>query len=451
MLRANLLAPQLIGGFVARSARRRIPGSYGGWHQRWLAPKVPATFSGRSLRAGWRGGELGDGADQFRHHDGLLDVTLVAGGERGGDVLVAHVGRQRDGRRESAVPPGKRAQLAYEIVAVLAWHRDVADHDVGALAHEGLERLRGGRSGTDACPLALQQRAEERARILLVVDDKNAQPGQVRQIVGAGDIFERRTLDRLARIVHRLQHTHRQQGGEPRAAVLPLAVRAHGPSVQFDEVPHDRQAETQPAVTAGRRAIGLRKTIEDVGQELGADADARVFDRDRRVVALALQAHGHAAVARRELHRVRQQVPEHLLQAIAVPRNGIDIVDLTVNRDVLGFGGWRDGVERRVHHVAQAHRREVQPQLAADDPRDVEDVLDQLRLRHGVVADDAQRALRRRGIRLARREQVRPAEDRVQRRPQLVRQGREELVLHPVDGLGLRARDLLAFEQRQPL
>ena len=42
---------------------------------------------------------------------------------------------------------------------------------------------------------------------------------------------------------------------------------------------------------------------------------------------------------------------------------------------------------------------------------------------------------------LPERQQVRPAEDRVERRAQLVRQRGQELVLHPVDGLGVsRAR-----------
>ena len=52
---------------------------------------------------------------------------------------------------------------------------------------------------------------------------------------------------------------------------------------------------------------------------------------------------------------------------------------------------------------------------------------------------------------LARGQQVRPAEDGVERRAQLVRQRGEELVLQAVDGLGVRAGALLAFEQRQAL
>jgi hypothetical protein len=121
--------------------------------------------------------------------------------------------------------------------------------------------------------------------------------------------------------------------------------------------------------------------------------------------------------------------------------------------DLDGFrlGRRRDGVERGFDDVAQVHRADIQPQLAADDPRDIEDVFDQLRLRHRVVADDGNRSLDQVGVALARGEQVRPAEDRVERGAQLVRQRREELVLHPVDGLGVSARAPLALQQGQPL
>ena len=51
------------------------------------------------------------------------------------------------------------------------------------------------------------------------------------------------------------------------------------------------------------------------------------------------------------------------------------------------------------------------------------------------------------GIELAAGEQLRPAEDRVERRPQLVRERREELVLRAVRRLRLEPGLLLALEQ----
>ena len=53
----------------------------------------------------------------------------------------------------------------------------------------------------------------------------------------------------------------------------------------------------------------------------------------------------------------------------------------------------------------------------------------------------------RRGRCAPRPQELRPAEDRVQRRAQLVRERGEELVLHPVRPLGLRAGELLALQE----
>ena len=49
--------------------------------------------------------------------------------------------------------------------------------------------------------------------------------------------------------------------------------------------------------------------------------------------------------------------------------------------------------------------------------------------------------------RLQSPQQRRPAQDRVQRRAQLVRQRREELVLEPADALGFLARRALRFQR----
>ena len=79
---------------------------------------------------------------------------------------------------------------------------------------------------------------------------------------------------------------------------------------------------------------------------------------------------------------------------------------------------------------AEVDRRGSEPELAGDDARDVEQVLDELGLRPRVALDGLERARRSaRGVELAAAEQLRPAEHGVERRAQLVRDGRQELVL----------------------
>ena len=89
--------------------------------------------------------------------------------------------------------------------------------------------------------------------------------------------------------------------------------------------------------------------------------------------------------------------------------------------------------------------------MPADDARHVEDVLDDPRLRARVALDDVERPVRVAGRAASLPQHRRPAEDRVERRAQLVRHRREELVLRAIGALGLLARLPFALEQRREL
>jgi len=55
-----------------------------------------------------------------------------------------------------------------------------------------------------------------------------------------------------------------------------------------------------------------------VRQELGRDADAGVGDAQLDVGVHPLQADLHLSATFREFHGVREQVPQHLLQAFGI-------------------------------------------------------------------------------------------------------------------------------------
>ena len=97
----------------------------------------------------------------------------------------------------------------------------------------------------------------------------------------------------------------------------------------------------------------------------------------------------------------------------------------------LGVGGRRDGFERRPHQAGEVDALDVEPHLARDDARDVEHVLDDLGERHRVALDGCQRLRLPLQLDRALAQHAGVAEDRVQRRAQLVRQAGEELVLQP--------------------
>src|SRR4051812_9838842 len=75
---------------------------------------------------------------------------------------------------------------------------------------------------------------------------------------------------------HRSLFEHRQLDGERRAASLAIAVHRDRAGVELDNVPGDRQAEPETALAR----LVAPEAIEDVGQELRANADTIVANTD---------------------------------------------------------------------------------------------------------------------------------------------------------------------------
>ena len=141
-------------------------------------------------------------------------------------------------------------------------------------------------------------------------------------------------------------------------------MSVHAPAVRLHDVAHDREPETEPVLLA-LAALGLLKPIEDMRQELGSDAAARIADHDFGVRVHALQGDFDPAAARREFDRVRQEVPDHLQQAVRIARYGFDhLVDAGVDAHALGIGRGADGPDRLFDDARQYHRLHVQTGLA---------------------------------------------------------------------------------------
>ncbi|CAN5656059.1 hypothetical protein BH18ACI5_BH18ACI5_05920 [soil metagenome] len=118
---------------------------------------------------------------------------------------------------------------------------------------------------------------------------------------------------------------------------------------------------------------------------------------------------------------------------------------------MFGISGGAHGFERGVDHASNRDQPQVQPQFAGDDPRDVEEILDQLRLQPAVAIDDLDGTARRVVIETAPGEQPRPAEDGIELRSQFVGKRRQEFVFGAVRFLRLEACALLALEKLAPL
>jgi hypothetical protein len=68
-------------------------------------------------------------------------------------------------------------------------------------------------------------------------------------------------------------------GSQHQKARIPSTALGNDLSaVQFDQMPHDRQPQSQSPIVTSAAAVRLTKTLEDMGQEFGADSDAGIND-----------------------------------------------------------------------------------------------------------------------------------------------------------------------------
>ena len=107
----------------------------------------------------------------------------------------------------------------------------------------------------------------------------------------------------------------------------------------------------------------------DTRKKFGGDANAGVAHRHFNVGIDARETDLYLAPSVCELHRVGQQIPEHLLQALRVTGNRTGLrIDHGLDAHALGFGRRRDHVNGIPDNLWEVHRLDVEPDLSRDDP-----------------------------------------------------------------------------------
>jgi hypothetical protein len=86
----------------------------------------------------------------------------------------------------------------------------------------------------------------------------------------------------------------------------------------FDQMLDNRETEAKAAMRPRRRAVSLLKPIEHPRQQVWCDADAGVMDHNLRAAVDALDTDIDHPLFGRELQRVRQEIRDHLLQALGI-------------------------------------------------------------------------------------------------------------------------------------
>src|SRR6185436_15575412 len=113
---------------------------------------------------------------------------------------------------------------------------------------------------------------------------------------------------------------HQRQPQRELAAVPEPVARGHDrATVQLDELAAQCEPDAEPAATDERAVLGhLAEHLEDLRQALGRDAEAAVGDMDERLVALECGTYRDLAVRVTVLRGVREQIHEHLSQALEI-------------------------------------------------------------------------------------------------------------------------------------
>ena len=220
-----------------------------------------------------------------------------------------------------------------------------------------------------------------------------------------------------------VNHLHGQPDGECRSLAFAGTGDFDASAVKFDELLDDRQAKAQPAMPARGARIGLAEAVEHVGQKLGLDSLARIGNSEFEMRVDALHRDLHLAALGRELDRVREQVPNDLLQPAAVAEYWSRVgIQHRFDANVLGVGGRTHRVDGGADDLRQVDGGDIQPHLARNDAAHIEQVFDELRLGFGVSLDDCQTFMFLAVVFRAKHE-LGVTQDRVERRSQFVRNG----------------------------
>src|SRR5262245_36727075 len=111
-------------------------------------------------------------------------------------------------------------------------------------------------------------------------------------------------IGRIIRIWKLGLRGERKLDDKGRALISPGALGAHAAAVHLGQVTDDRQPESQTALSPCAGTVPLAETIEDEGEKIRGDADARIADCNDDALARAFESHLHATLFGSEFDRV---------------------------------------------------------------------------------------------------------------------------------------------------
>src|SRR5262245_5393202 len=385
-------------------------------------------------------GQTGDTRHQLMRLNRFGQVQLKAGGEGTGAIFTAGAGRYRYGGRIASTFPHELDQL----VTAAAGHRYVADQDIRAPGGHDAHRLVYAVGGPHICISHIENGRQQFSHVGLIVHHQRAQPGKLRRQSWTDGLLT--CLSRRRRLARKLfRKRRRERNFESRAFAFAGALDPDSSAVHLHQALHNGQAQSQSAVLSGNAAVGLAKPIEDKWQEFWRDSDAGVDHLDFGSSAEIPEANFHDAPRGGELDGVLRQIPDRLLKPVGVKQEhmyGRVEILLQTHPFSLRLRAYR--FDRRLDNGGEVGRLNIQREIAINDGRDIEQVVNQFLLRAGVALNSLQGALFALFVEAPPPDEHDPTEHGGQRRAQLVRDGGEKFIFQAVGLFGLRLRRLRA-------
>ena len=121
-------------------------------------------------------------------------------------------------------------------------------------------------------------------------------------------------------------------------------------------------------------------------------------------------------------------------------------IDLDLQLDPFRGGRGRGHVRGVLHNLAEVYECRFDPELPGQDTCGIEQICDELTLKLRIVVDGFCRSLSKFIWKNSKPQHVRPSQQRIQWRSQLVGDRHQELVLQAIVGLGFASQLLFAIQ-----
>ena len=153
-----------------------------------------------------------------------------------------------------------------------------------------------------------------------------------------------------------------------------------------------------PPLDRSRIGLGLLEHVEDAGQDVRSDADAGIADAHDGLTGLLVRGEPDVAAARRELHRVVEDVRKDLHEPRRHHHRRESASTARCTSSVLLRRGRQrhDGFDRRRHQPREVVRFTTQLNLVGRDPRHIQEVVDEPHELPDLAIDHVTGACRRR-------------------------------------------------------